>query len=41
MLIFSGTLPLFFYTPPSSQEAGDGTPFKITWDVNGLMKVHD
>jgi len=28
--------PLFHYTFPSSQTAGDGTPFNVTWNAAGI-----
>ena len=31
--------PLFYYAFPSSQTAGDGTPFNVTWDAAGISTV--
>jgi hypothetical protein len=28
--------PLFHYLFPSSQTAGDGTPFNVTWNASGI-----
>jgi len=32
----TSSAPLFHYSFPSSQTAGDGTPFNVTWDASGI-----
>jgi len=32
----TNSTPLFHYVFPSSQTAGDGTPFKVTWNAAGI-----
>ena len=32
----TNSTPLFHYVFPSSQTAGDGTPFKVTWNADGI-----
>lgn len=41
ILIYSGTLPLFFETFASAQEAGEGTPMNVNFNASGLFRVVD
>lgn len=39
VLILYGTLPLFFQSFASPQEAGDGTPMLLRFNANGIVRV--
>lgn len=39
VLLFIGTVPLFFQAFDTPQEAGNGTPFLININANGLFRV--